>query len=117
MKYNFTFKICGLILLLLSCSEFTSCEKSKPVIAEQSKTSVVEIPQTPLPILTPSSHIHKVDFKNFNYPEPDYGYRTIEKGVDNFGTSHVSYRLTDGEEQEIRGENGMLKIPLHLYHL
>lgn len=105
MKYNFTFKICGLILLLLSCSEFTSCEKSKPVIA----TSVVEIPPIPLQVPTLSSHIHKVDFKNFSYPEPNYGYRNLEKSVGNFRISRTHYRLIEGGQPEIRGENGMLK--------
>ncbi len=92
----------------------TGCQKAK-FVANEKLTLAVE--STPLPqpaikpssILIPNSPIRNFDFKNFTYPEADYGYSSLKRGVVDWGRSQYFYKLEDGEEPEIRNKAGLLK--------
>lgn len=103
-------KIKGILIFTIVCFVSSGCEKSRILVVEKPKElAVVESPKPEIQPAPQNSPIQKFDFENFTFPEPDYGYLSREKGIRYWGASGDHYRLTDGEEPEIRGKDGMLK--------
>ncbi len=109
-------KITVLTILLFNCLALIGCNKSKLAIASKPQ----EVPATDLNVgtrpsatpasaTTPDTPIRRFDFRNFTYYEPNYGYLGKKKGIGYLGRSQAKYKLTNGEEPEIRDKNEILK--------
>jgi hypothetical protein len=101
------------LVIQVSCSrkaEVTA--SSNPATLENLKHAQESLKPSPTPLSTPNSPIRKVDFRNFTYPEPRYGYLYeriyTEKGIGYYQNhTNTAHKLIDGEEPLIKDKEGL----------
>lgn len=97
----------------LSCSrEKAEAAPSNPVSDDGLKADQKLVRPIPNPSLTPNSPIRTVDFRNFTYPEPKYGYLYervyTEKGIGHYRRhTKTRHKLIDGREPLIEDKEGL----------